>query len=153
LQSVKTGLTDAGALGLFSALNIVAFVMVFLFVEETKRRTLEELDHIFAVSKKKFMRFQLFEYLPWLIRYHLFGSPRPRPELYENMIWGPAEGEDLAPFRAADFIGRDPEPAAPEPVELANSNAFDFPLMERRAKAGDYDMMATNNAGPVSPRF
>ncbi|EGR48913.1 uncharacterized protein TRIREDRAFT_26160, partial [Trichoderma reesei QM6a] len=66
--SINSGLTETGALGLFSGLNVVALVMVFLLVEETKRRTLEELDHIFAVSKRKFMRFQLFEYLPWLVR-------------------------------------------------------------------------------------
>lgn len=43
-------LTDAlgntGALGLFAGLNVIAFVMIFLLVPETKQRTLEELDSI-----------------------------------------------------------------------------------------------------------
>ncbi|EHK23342.1 uncharacterized protein TRIVIDRAFT_133172, partial [Trichoderma virens Gv29-8] len=85
---VNSGLKEIGSLGLFSGLNVVALVMVFLLVEETKRRTLEELDHIFAVSKRKFMRFQLFEYLPWLIQWYIFGRrSNPRPELYEDVIW------------------------------------------------------------------
>lgn len=112
------------------------------------------------------MRFQLFEYLPWLVRYYLFGSPRPRPELYENMIWGPAEGEDLSSFRAADFVGRDSEPSVPEPVELGQGRSFDLPYIEELPITGrdraskpaagqgdDSGMNATNNRGPVSVRY
>lgn len=39
-------LGNTGALGLFAGLNVVAFVMIFLLVPETKQRTLEELDSI-----------------------------------------------------------------------------------------------------------
>lgn len=50
LNTVFPKLTDAlsntGALGLFAGLNVVAFVMIFLWVPETKQRTLEELDSI-----------------------------------------------------------------------------------------------------------
>ncbi|OTA06064.1 hypothetical protein A9Z42_0067840 [Trichoderma parareesei] len=166
--SINSGLTETGALGLFSGLNVVALVMVFLLVEETKRRTLEELDHIFAVSKRKFMRFQLFEYLPWLVRYYIFGSKKPRPELYEDLIWGPSEGEDLATFRAVDLVGYYSEPSVPEPVELAHSRSRDVPQAgdqygsvqskELGAKVaadpGDAsEMQATNNDGPVSIRY
>lgn len=70
--------------------------MVFLFVEETKRRSLEELDHIFAVSKRKFMRFQITEHLPWLVRRHLFGARYPRPKLYKDLIEGPTDEEELS---------------------------------------------------------
>lgn len=155
-------------MGLFSGLNVVALVMVFLLVEETKRRTLEELDHIFAVSKRKFMRFQLCEYLPWLVRYYIFGSKKPRPELYEDLIWGPSEGEDLAPFRAVDLVGYYSEPSVPEPVELAHSRSRDLPQdggqygsvrskelgVKGAADPGDdSEMQATNNDGPVSIRY
>lgn len=160
ISSIISGLGPAGALGLFSGLNVFALIMVFLLVEETKRRTLEELDHIFAVSKRKFMRFQLCEYLPWLIQYRFFRSRRPRPELYEDMIWGSAEGEDLLPFRAADLLGRDSEPAVPEPVELGLSQPKFTQVEERtqpkeRPKPGtdDGSMQATNNDGPVSVRY
>lgn len=132
---------------------MAAFVLVFLLVEETKRRTLEELDHIFAVSKKKFMRFQLFDHLPWLIRRRLFGSKQPEPELYEDMIWGSAEYEDSSPFRTANFTGRYQEPAVPAAVELVQNRRFEFPPIEARAKSSEYDLKATNNSGPVSSRF
>ncbi|KAL7813184.1 MFS general substrate transporter [Trichoderma aethiopicum] len=166
--SINSGLTESGALGLFSGLNVVALVMVFLLVEETKRHTLEELDHIFAVSKRKFMRFQLCEYLPWLVRYYIFGSKKPRPELYEDLIWGPSEGEDLAPFRAVDLVGYYSEPSVPEPVELAHSRSRDLPQdggqygsvrskelgVKGAADPGDdSEMQATNNDGPVSIRY
>ncbi|KAL1630739.1 hypothetical protein SLS54_000610 [Diplodia seriata] len=52
LNTVFPRLTDAlgntGALGLFAGLNVLAFVMIFLWVPETKQRTLEELDSIFG---------------------------------------------------------------------------------------------------------
>ncbi|KAK4074068.1 hypothetical protein Trihar35433_3542 [Trichoderma harzianum] len=164
--SVNAGLKAIGALGLFSGLNIVALVMVFLLVEETKRRTLEELDHIFAVSKRKFMRYQLFEYLPWLIQRYILGSPKPRPELYEDLIWGPIEGEDLARFRAAHLLGGDTQLSIPipEPVELGQSQGrvsdfsreeLQFAVYQPRASQLATDqsyaqgMQATNNEGPV----
>jgi hypothetical protein len=39
--------------------------MIFLWVPETKQRTLEELDYIFAVPTRTHMRYQLFTALPW----------------------------------------------------------------------------------------
>ncbi|OPB36848.1 hypothetical protein A0O28_0059280 [Trichoderma guizhouense] len=162
--SVNAGLKAIGALGLFSGLNIVALVMVFLLVEETKRRTLEELDHIFAVSKRKFMRFQVFEYLPWLIQRYILGSPKPRPELYEDLIWGLMEVEELEPFRAAHLLGRDTgtQLSVPEPVELGQSRPsgfsreeLQFGVYQPRASESAIDqsyaqgMQATNNEGPV----
>jgi hypothetical protein len=57
-----------GTLGVFcfyAGTNMVAFVMIFLWVPETKQRTLEELDYIFAVPTRTHMRYQLTEALPW----------------------------------------------------------------------------------------
>jgi hypothetical protein len=81
-------LHHGGALGLFAGLNIVALVLVFLLVEETKRRSLEDLDLIFAVSKRKFMGFQIKRYLPWFIRHYFFGSFDAQPQFYHDAIWG-----------------------------------------------------------------
>jgi MFS family permease len=53
-----------------SGLNVIAFCMIFLFVPETKQRTLEELDYIFAVPTRTFIRYQLTQTLPyWVARY------------------------------------------------------------------------------------
>ena len=39
--------------------------MIFLWVPETKQRTLEELDYIFAVPTRTHMNYQLKKALPW----------------------------------------------------------------------------------------
>ncbi len=87
--SINSGLRVAGTLGLFSGFNVVALILVFLLLEETKRRTLEELDYIFAVSKRRFMRFQVFEFLPWFVRRHiLLRTDGEKPSLYKDYVWG-----------------------------------------------------------------
>lgn len=66
--SLIAGISSPGTLGLFSFFNIVAWVLVFLFVEETRRISLEDLDFIYAVPKSKFLKFQLKEYAPWVLK-------------------------------------------------------------------------------------
>jgi hypothetical protein len=46
--------------------------MIFLFLPETKQRTLEELDYIFAVPTRKFMSYQTGTWLPWFIKRYIF---------------------------------------------------------------------------------
>lgn len=60
--------TPTGAFGFYAGLNVCAMVMIFLFVPETKQRTLEELDYVFAVPLKKFMRYQITKQLPHWFR-------------------------------------------------------------------------------------
>jgi len=88
-----------GSFGFYAGLNIAALVMIFLFVpglsiffyicymaniadvfhiafpflkKETKQRTLEELDYVFAVPTTKHVRYQVKEFLPyWIRRYVL----------------------------------------------------------------------------------
>ncbi|KAK4192384.1 hypothetical protein QBC35DRAFT_248363 [Podospora australis] len=57
-----------GAFGCYAGFNVVAFVMIFFWVPETKQRTLEELDYVFAVPTKKFAKYQLTKALPWWFR-------------------------------------------------------------------------------------
>ena len=45
--------------------------MIFLWVPETKQRTLEELDYIFAVPTRTHMRYQLTKALPWWINKYI----------------------------------------------------------------------------------
>ncbi|KKY22843.1 putative sugar transporter [Diplodia seriata] len=87
LNTVFPRLTDAlgntGALGLFAGLNVLAFVMIFLWVPETKQRTLEELDSIFKASTRKHMRYQVTVTLPWLWkRYVLLQKGAERESFY-----------------------------------------------------------------------
>jgi len=54
--SIVAAFTITGAFGFYAGMNILAFGMIFLFVPETKQRTLEELDYIFAVPTRKFIQ-------------------------------------------------------------------------------------------------
>ncbi|KAH7032722.1 uncharacterized protein B0I36DRAFT_99995 [Microdochium trichocladiopsis] len=60
-----------GAFGVYAGFNAVAFVLIFFFVPETKQRTLEELDYIFAVPNRKFAQYQTSVALPWWFAHSL----------------------------------------------------------------------------------
>ncbi|KAL1853479.1 hypothetical protein Plec18170_005476 [Paecilomyces lecythidis] len=65
-------MTPTGAFCFYAGLNVVALVMIYLFVPETKQRTLEELDYIFAVPTRKHIHYQVCEVLPWWINRYIF---------------------------------------------------------------------------------
>ncbi|KAN0110351.1 MFS sugar transporter-like protein [Hyaloscypha variabilis] len=72
-----------GAFGFYAAMNVLALCMIFLWVPETKQRTLEELDYIFAVPTRVHIRYQLKKALPWWIkRYVLMRKGPPLEPLY-----------------------------------------------------------------------
>ncbi|GJN71510.1 sugar transporter [Purpureocillium lilacinum] len=102
--SVNSAIGQTGSLGLFAALNVLALVLVFLLVEETKRRSLEDLDHIFAVSKRDFMRFQMTEILPWFLGKTFLRNRTKRPQLYKDLIWGSYGGEGDTRSRIMDEL-------------------------------------------------
>lgn len=83
-------LGDAGALGMFSILNIVALALIFLLVEETSRIRLEELDQLYERPKREFIANQATENLPWLIkRYILRRDDKKKPYyLYDESVYG-----------------------------------------------------------------
>jgi len=60
--------TPQGAFGFYAGLNVVAFVLIFFFLPETKQRTLEELDYVFAVPTRTHARFRLNQALPKLFK-------------------------------------------------------------------------------------
>jgi MFS family permease len=65
-------LGPTGAFGFYAGLNLCALIMIFLFVPETKQRTLEELDYVFAVPTRTHIRYQLTKALPWWIKRYAF---------------------------------------------------------------------------------
>ncbi|KAF4493856.1 myo-inositol transport ITR1 [Fusarium agapanthi] len=82
----------AGTLGFFAGLNIVAFVLIFFFVEETKQLTLEELDTVFNNPKTRFTHYQLTKRLPFLSkRYLLWKRDAERPLAYDE--WAVEDGQ------------------------------------------------------------
>lgn len=80
-----------GAFGFYAGMNMIAFAMIFLFLYETKQRTLEELDYVFGVPMRTHVRYQVTKVLPWWIkRWVLLRKDTPPcEELYkfEDEIW------------------------------------------------------------------
>ncbi|KAF9559864.1 hypothetical protein CPC08DRAFT_742953 [Agrocybe pediades] len=75
--------TSVGAFGFYAGLNVIAFVMIFFLVPETKQRTLEELDYIFAVPTSRHVSYQLKTYLPYFFkRWVLFHKDAKLEPLY-----------------------------------------------------------------------
>lgn len=66
-----------------SGLNVTAFVMIFLWVPETKQRTLEELDYIFAVPTRVHMHYQVTKVLPWWFKRYIFRQNVELEPLYK----------------------------------------------------------------------
>ncbi|KAI1850572.1 hypothetical protein JX265_004282 [Neoarthrinium moseri] len=74
-----------GAFGCYAGFNVVAFIMIFFLVPETKQRTLEELDYVFAVPIRKFAQYQLGHALPyWFKRWVLFQRNAKLEPLYHH---------------------------------------------------------------------
>lgn len=67
----------------FSGLNVTAMVMIFLWVPETKQRTLEELDYIFAVPTRVHMKYQVTKALPYWFRRYIFRQNVELEPLYK----------------------------------------------------------------------
>ncbi|RDB22336.1 putative polyol transporter 6 [Hypsizygus marmoreus] len=59
---------SVGAFGFYAGLNVVALVMIFFLMPETKQRTLEELDYVFAVPTSRHVGYQFHTFLPYFIR-------------------------------------------------------------------------------------
>jgi hypothetical protein len=73
-----------GAFGFYAGLNILAMLMVFSWMQETKQRSLEELDYVFAVPTRTHMKYQWGTVLPWWFhRWVLQRKGEPEPRLYK----------------------------------------------------------------------
>lgn len=62
---------STGVFCFYAGTNIIALIMIFLWVPETKQRTLEELDYVFAVPTRTHMHYQCFKALPWWWNTHI----------------------------------------------------------------------------------
>ncbi|TAQ86026.1 hypothetical protein B7494_g5655 [Chlorociboria aeruginascens] len=79
-----------GVFGFYAGLNLVALALIFLFLPETKQRTLEELDYVFAVPTRTFAHFQLRRQLPWWTRKWILrrkGEEEPQLYTFEDEEW------------------------------------------------------------------
>lgn len=78
-------ITPTGAFGFYAGLNLLAFFVIFFIVPETMRKTLEELDFVFAVPTRKHAAYQVKVWLPWFFRrWFMWQRSRPLPPLYQD---------------------------------------------------------------------
>lgn len=63
---------QGGAFGFYAGLNLLALVLIFLFVPETKNLTLEDLDYVFAVPTRSHASYQITQALPYFIKRWIF---------------------------------------------------------------------------------
>ena len=78
-------MTATGAFGFYAGLNLVALALIFMFMPETKQKTLEELDYVFAVPDRTHAKYQLTQVLPWWFRrWILQKKGEVCPELYHT---------------------------------------------------------------------
>ena len=113
---LDTALGDTGTLGLFAGFNVLAFIMIFLWVPETANRTLEELSQIFAVPTTKHMAYQFNTFVPWIYRSWIRRQDIELKPLYQEDTETVSDAIDPA-------ISHDPKvegKAGPLPVDITH---------------------------------
>ncbi|KAI0856938.1 sugar transporter-domain-containing protein [Xylaria cubensis] len=83
--TINNSLHPSGSLGLFSGFNFLAFVLVYLLVEETKELSLEDLSYVLNGSKRRFVRYQL-AYVNWVVKRHLMGNKDQMAPEMDNVV-------------------------------------------------------------------
>lgn len=91
-----------GAFSFYAGLNITALCLIFLFVPETKQRTLEELDYVFAVPTRTHASYQLKKALPWWIKRYIMRRKDVRLETLYRFEGATAADQVIAVKAMAD---------------------------------------------------
>ncbi|SPO23633.1 related to HXT5 - Hexose transporter with moderate affinity for glucose [Ustilago trichophora] len=84
-------MTPTGAFGFYAGLNVIALILIYFFVPETARYTLEELDAVFSVPHAKFIKHQNTKTLPYwfkttVLRKKNIQRPAPLIQLDRNLV-------------------------------------------------------------------
>ncbi|KAH8726634.1 general substrate transporter, partial [Phaeosphaeriaceae sp. PMI808] len=68
VPSLQVKLGALGLFELFAGLNVLAYVLMFAFVYETKKERLETLDLIFEINVRTHLQYQLGTVVPWCLK-------------------------------------------------------------------------------------
>jgi hypothetical protein len=82
LPRMLRAFTTSGTFGFYAGLNFLAFWMIFLWLPETKQKTLEELDYVFAVPTRRHMKYQATEVAPYFLKRLAGQKGLTEPQLY-----------------------------------------------------------------------
>ena len=79
--SLQSSFKPQGAFGWYAAWNVIGWVLVLLFLPETKGKTLEELDSVFSVPTSVHSKFGIRQAEYFIRRYVLLQSNVRAPKL------------------------------------------------------------------------
>lgn len=100
--ALLASLGQPGAFGFYAGMNFVALVLIFFLVPETKQRTLEELDYVFAVPTRTHAGYQLTKALPYFCRRWVCMDRGARLEPLYRLEHGDGDVLDLIDEKARD---------------------------------------------------
>jgi len=83
---LQDSLGSVGLFELFAGLNVLAFILMFLFQYETKQERLERLDNIFDIKCADHFKYQVTQVLPWFFR-NAFKKSRNHAPLDSLVLW------------------------------------------------------------------
>jgi hypothetical protein len=84
LPRMLDAMKPQGVFGFYAAMNLLAFFMIFFWLPETKQRSLEELDYVFAVPTRTHMKYQTSEVFPYWLQTNVFRKRGLKePQLYK----------------------------------------------------------------------
>lgn len=83
LPAMLRAFQPVGVFGFYAGMNFLAFWMIFFWLPETKQRTLEELDYVFAVPTRTHMKYQTSQVGPYFVKRHILRKKGLKePQLY-----------------------------------------------------------------------
>jgi len=68
LPLMLSAMGTTGVFCFYAGTNILALIMIYLFVPETKQRTLEQLDYIFATPTREHIKYNNTKAVPYFVR-------------------------------------------------------------------------------------
>jgi predicted MFS family arabinose efflux permease len=87
LPRMLSAMTPTGVFAFYAGLNLISMALIFLWLPETKQKTLEELDQVFSVSYRAMAKYHLGTVFPWgFRRYVLFRKGETCPPLYKGQM-------------------------------------------------------------------
>ncbi len=81
--SLQTAFTNTGAFAFYATWNLIGWVLVLLFLPETKGKTLEELDQVFSVPTHIHAAYGIRQ-LGYFFRRHILRQKVEPERLYER---------------------------------------------------------------------
>ena len=112
LPEIYDALHARGTLGVFSVLNVVAFILVLFLIEETSSRSLEDLEKVYKRPKSDLISWVWRQQIPYFVHKRiLWRRDVSQPVAYDSYITetyrddSEQEMVDVGEARSVEFRG------------------------------------------------